>query len=248
MLSLFFASMAVVLSLWCVNAQAQTPPCCQHRSSHRTAPQLPPIQRDRQTQQAAYRADEAGHGSSRGGECAGFACAALRHRRAEHCRRRRRAAHHGEPDDGDRAGSQRPPGGAAGRDSRSRARPRRGHARRRRQGQSILSARLQSRSRHGSGDLRRRHADQSAVPCSRPGLRRPQLADAADRRQPEHPQGTLLRRRRRFRHRGLAVHQSARQRRQDHRARPPSAASTICAISAWARPSSAAARCSMPAR
>ena len=66
--------------------------------------------------------------------------------------------------------------------------------------------------------------------------------------QPEHPQGTLLRRRRRFRHRGLAVHQSARQRRQDRRARPPSAASTICAISAWARQNSAAARCSMPAR
>ena len=60
---------------------------------------------------------------------------------------------------------------------------------------------------HGTdlGDLRRRHADQPADPCARPGLRRSQLADAGDRQQPRYPQRPILRRRRRLRQRRHAV-------------------------------------------
>ena len=67
--SLWFTSMALVLSLLCVNVQAQTPPPTQ--PSHSSATAADPG--DRQTQQAAYRAGEAGPGSGRGGACASFA-------------------------------------------------------------------------------------------------------------------------------------------------------------------------------
>ena len=145
------------------------------------------------------------------------AAVALSNRRAQ-CRQRPiGAADHGKPDDGFRAGSQPARRYPARRNSGSSARPRRGCPRRRRQGQSILSARLQSRSWHRLGDLRRRHADQSADACARAGLCRPQLADARNRQQPRRAQGAVFRRCWRFRHRWLALHQSQGQRREECR-------------------------------
>ena len=158
---------------------------------------------------------EAETGASRVSERASSAGIVLCDRRSQ-CRRRPAGrTEHGEPDDGVGAGPEQSSGDAPRRNPRSCAGPRRGHARRRRQGQSILSARLQSRSRHRSGDLRRRHAGQPADPRAWPGLRRSQLADAGNRQQPRHSQGAVLCRRRRLRQRRHTRGQSARQRRQE---------------------------------
>ena len=103
-----------------------------------------------------------------------------------------------------RTGPQQPGGDAAWRNPRSCSGPGGGFSRRRRQGQPVLPARLQSRSRHRFRRLCRRHADQPADARPRPGLCRSQLADAGNGRQPRHPQGSVLRRCRRFCQRRLA--------------------------------------------
>ncbi len=125
-------------------------------------------------------------------------------RRAECRRRSASAAEPREPDVGDRRRSQRASGHPPGRDPRSRARPVGDAAQRRRQGQPVFPARLQSRPRHRHRDLGRRHADQPAHPCPWPGLRRPQLPHAGGRQFARHPQGAVLCRRRRFRQCRLA--------------------------------------------
>ena len=57
------------------------------------------------------------------------------------------------------------------------ARPDRQPAQRRRQGQPVLPARLQPRSRHRPAHHGRRHAGQPAQPRARPGLDRPEFPD-----------------------------------------------------------------------
>ena len=144
---------------------------------------------------------------------------ALPDRRAQYCRRRSSGAAIGEPDDLFRRRSQRPSGRAAGRDSRSGSRPGGGRSRRRRQGQSVLLARLQSRSRHRHGHLCRRRADQSAEPCARPGLHRPQLAHSGNGQRAGSPQGTVFRRRRRLCQRRRLARVATRQCPAEHRVR-----------------------------
>ncbi len=56
--------------------------------------------------------------------------------------------------------------------------PRRDPAQRRRQGEPVFPARLQSRSRHGPRHQRRRHSRQHAHAWPRPGLHRHQLRDS----------------------------------------------------------------------
>ena len=127
------------------------------------------------------------------------------------------AAKHGEPDDGDGCRAQRAPLHPPRRNSRSRARPHRHPAQRRRQSQPVFPARLQSRSRHRHGNLGRRHAGQHAHPRPWPGLRRPQLADAGNRQLARNPKRALLRRRRRLRLGRQSAHQPDRPPRAEHR-------------------------------
>ena len=87
---------------------------------------------------------------------------------------------------------------AAGRISRSDARPDRHPAFRRGQSQPVLPARLQSRPRHRPRHQRRRHAGEHAHPRPRPGLCRHQLPDPGTDPVDARPQGPLLRRRRRL--------------------------------------------------
>ena len=84
-------------------------------------------------------------------------------------------------------------GTASGRNPRGDSRPLDQPAQRRRQSQSILLARIPTRSRNRSGSHRRRHADQPADPRARPGLLRHQLADAGTRQLRRVQQGTVLR-------------------------------------------------------
>ena len=76
---------------------------------------------------------------------------------------------------------------------------------RRGQSQPVFSARLQSRPRHRSRHHGRRHAGQHADPRPRPGLCRHQFPDSRTDPVGQCPQGSLLRRRGRFRLRRRAV-------------------------------------------
>ena len=67
------------------------------------------------------------------------------------------------------------------------------------QGQPVFPARLQSRSRHGPRRLRRRRPGQHAQPWPRPGLPGPQLPHSGDDRADRLRQGSVPRRRWRFR-------------------------------------------------
>ena len=79
-------------------------------------------------------------------------------------------------------------------------------AQRRGQGESVSDARLQPRSRHGSRDICRRHADQPADPCARSGLHGPQLHDPRTRGCDHLHQGAVLRQRRRLRRGRVGAH------------------------------------------
>ncbi len=90
----------------------------------------------------------------------------------------------------------------------ARSRPRADHqpAQRRGQGEPVLPARLQPRSRHRLHDDRRRGAREHANPRPRPGLLGPQLPDSRTGQRCPVPQGPVLRRRRRFRDRRRGAH------------------------------------------
>ena len=156
---------------------------------------------------------------ARGPGCVRAEAVALRDRRAQRCRRNAGGAAIGKPDDDLGRGPQFPSGGNEHGNPRSGARPRRRPALRLRQGQPILSARLQSRPRHRPGDILGRHTDQFADQCPRPGLRRPELSHSRNDQRIGSPQGTLFRRRRRFRQCRRPASFPARQRPTEHRLR-----------------------------
>ena len=159
------------------------------------------------------------HGKAAGAGAGTQAPNTLRDRRSQRRRRNAAGAAIGEPDDDLGRGAQFPSGGNEHGNPRSGARPRRRPALRLRQGQPILSARLQSRPRHRPGDLLGRRTDQFADQCPRPGLRRPEFSHSRNARRIGSPQGTLFRRRRRFRQCRRPASFPARQRPAEHRLR-----------------------------
>ena len=141
-----------------------------------------------------------------------FAPTALRRRRAEdrddrrhrplrergrHHRRRQRRRDHAAAD-------RRPRAAAAGRGAGIHPGHDRHAAQRRRQGEPVFPARLQSRPRHRLRDLPRRDAGQHAHARARAGLHRSQFHDPGARRAHRLLQGPVLRVRRRFRRRRAA--------------------------------------------
>ncbi len=115
------------------------------------------------------------------------------------------------------------------------ARPDRHPAFRRGQSQPVLPARLQSRPRHRSRHLGRRHAGEHAHPRPWPGLCRHELPDPGAHPVDAHPQGSVLRRRGRFLVCRRAAHRLLRHDQSRHAGREPSACSATAAGSGSSR-------------
>ena len=108
----------------------------------------------------------------------------------------------GQPGRDHRPAARRAAGDAHGRGARDRAGRRHQPAQRRRQGQPVLPARLQPRSRHRLRDDGGRHAGEHADARPRPRLLGPQLPDPRAGQRRAVLEGTVLRRAGRLRDRG----------------------------------------------
>ena len=113
------------------------------------------------------------------------------------------------------------------------------------QGQSVLSARLESRSRHRPCHICGRRTDQFADPCARPGLHRSQLAHSGNRQRAGTPQGSVFRRRGRLRQCRRPAHLVCATAVDKNIEQVTVGSFGYDRYLAWVRPSSAAALCSM---
>ena len=125
----------------------------------------------------------------------------------------------GQPGRDHRAAARRAADHARGRGARDRARRRHQPAQRRGQGQSVLPARLQPRSRHRLRDDGRRHAGQHADARARARLLRSELPDPRAGQRRAVLEGPVLRRPGRLRDRRRGQHQLRQRARPADRAR-----------------------------
>ena len=136
------------------------------------------------------------------------------------------------------------PGQPRDRGPRDRARHDHQPAQRRGQGQPVLPARLQPRSRLRLRADDRRHSGQHADARARAGLRRLELPDPRAGERRAVPQGSLLRGERRLLVRRLGQHQLLQRRSTGRSSASPAARSATAASSAPSRRASAPATCS----
>ena len=143
-------------------------------------------------------------------------------------------AQSGEPGCDHREAARRTAADARRRGARNRPRRDRHAAQRRGQGQPVLPARLQPRSRHRLRDDGRRHAGESADARAWTGLFRPQFPDSRARQRRAVFEGTVLRGAGRLRDRRIVEHQ-LRKRARPRRSFASRGARTATPVR-WSRP------------